>query len=88
MTKAGKDLKESYQWEAKSQWRGKPKVGDLALNVVLFFGDKKIRDLDNYNKILLDALTGIAWEDDSQISELHILREYDKKNPRIEVYIA
>jgi len=88
MTHKGRNLKESYQWEAKSQWKKEPTSDEIALNVILYFGDKKVRDIDNYNKILLDALTGIVWEDDSQISEMHTFREYDKKNPRIEVLIA
>ncbi len=88
MTAEGKALKESYQWEAKSQWKKKPLETDVCLNVVLYFGDKITRDIDNYNKILLDALTGIVWLDDSQVNELHIFKEYDKKNPRIELLIA
>jgi len=33
----------------------------------------------------LDALTGIVYEDDSQIAELRLKRRYDKARPRIEV---
>ena len=86
MTKAGKDLKESYQWEAKSQWKKKPLTGDVSVSIVFYFGDKRKHDIDNYNKILLDALSGIVWEDDEQITELHINKEYDKENPRVELH--
>jgi len=41
----------------------------------LFMPDKRRRDIDNYNKILLDSLTGIVWEDDSQIDILTIGRD-------------
>ena len=41
-------------------------------------------DLDNFNKLALDALTGIAYDDDSQIAELTVKRAYDKTKPRIE----
>lgn len=87
MTNAGKALKEDYQWQIKSQYRGKPKIGEIDLRVELFFGDNRKRDIDNYNKILLDAFTGILWEDDSQIQSLLIVKNKDIKNPRIEIQL-
>lgn len=87
MTTEGKALKEDYQWQVKSQYRGKPKTGDIDLRVELFFGDNRKRDIDNYNKILLDAFTGILWEDDSQIISLLIIKNKDLKNPRIELQL-
>lgn len=37
--------------------------------------DKK-PDCDNLAKIILDALNGIAYKDDSQVTLLHIVKEY------------
>ncbi|MDU5319796.1 MAG: RusA family crossover junction endodeoxyribonuclease [Escherichia coli] len=38
---------------------------------VLFPPDNRIRDLDNYNKALFDALTHAGvWEDDSQVKRM------------------
>lgn len=85
MSKAGKDLKESYQWQLKSQYKGKPKKDDLDLRVELFFGDKRKRDIDNYSKILLDSMSKIIFEDDSQIQSILIIKNIDIKNPRIEI---
>jgi Holliday junction resolvase RusA-like endonuclease len=87
MTPAGKALKEQYQWEAKAQWKGKPLEGDIEVSVTLYFGTKRKADLDNFNKLSLDALTGIAYEDDSQIAKLTIERGYDKARPRIEISV-
>ena len=39
------------------------------------------------NKLILDALTGIAYEDDSQIARLHLHREFDRACPRIEISV-
>jgi Holliday junction resolvase RusA-like endonuclease len=86
MTKAGRDRKEQYQREARAQWRGKPLEGDIAVDITLFFGTKRKADLDNFNKLSLNALTGIVWHDDSQIAELR--RTYDKQRPRIEILIG
>lgn len=57
------------------------------MSITLYFGTKRPADLDNFNKLSLDALTGIAYEDDSQIAELHLKRGYDKARPRIEIAI-
>lgn len=88
MTAEGKALKSSYAWQAKSQWKGKPREGDIELWVTFYFGTKRKRDLDNANKLWADALTGIVYNDDSQISHLHLERAYDAKNPRIEIEIV
>ena len=88
MTPEGKALKQSYQIQAKySLGNTKPFTGQIAMLVKLYFGDKRSRDIDNYNKILLDSLTGIAYLDDKQIFGLAIEKYYDKQNPRIEISI-
>ena len=88
MTAEGKAIKEAYQWEAKAQWRGHPLKGDVAMTVRFFFSTKRRRDLDNMNKLMIDSLIGIAYEDDSQISDLHLIRMYDKAAPRIEITLS
>jgi Holliday junction resolvase RusA-like endonuclease len=88
MTREGKARKEQYQWEARSQWKGKPLESDVEVSITLFFSTKRKADLDNFNKLSLDALTGIAYLDDSQIAKLTIVRAYDKAQPRIEITVA
>lgn len=88
MTPEGKALKEQYQWEAKSQWKGKPLEGDIEVTITLYFGTKRKADLDNFNKLSLDALTGIAYLDDSQIARLTIERSYDHRRPRITLMVG
>ena len=87
MSKEGKDLKESYQWQAKSQYKGKPLEGFLSVSAHLYFGTKRKQDIDNFNKLFFDALSGIVWVDDAQIFDLYLTKDYDKENPRIEVMI-
>jgi Holliday junction resolvase RusA-like endonuclease len=45
--------------------------------ITLYFGTKRRADLDNFNKLSLDALTGIAYLDDSQTAKLTIERGYE-----------
>lgn len=43
-------------------------------------------DIDNYTKLVLDALNQYLFEDDSQIVELHATKAYG--TPRIEIEIS
>ncbi len=51
----------------------------LMVKVYLYPPDKRRRDIDNYNKALLDSLSGIIWKDDSQIDYLIITRQDPSK---------
>jgi Holliday junction resolvase RusA-like endonuclease len=53
-----------------------------ALSAVLFMGDRRKRDLDNCIKSISDALNGLGYDDDSQIDEVYVARDYDKERPR------
>lgn len=48
----------------------------------------KAGDLDNRSKAPLDALKGYAFDDDSQIIELHMYRADDKLNPGMTVEVT
>lgn len=88
MTIEGRALKEDYQWQAKEQWKVGLITEDIALEIHLYFGDKRLNDWDNFHKISMDALTGIVWEDDSQIKQALVIKDYDKENPRIEIKLS
>lgn len=59
--------------------------GLIAVRMYIFRPDLRRRDIENFMKVPLDALKTVAFEDDSQIAELHVYRQLDRKNPRIEV---
>lgn len=87
LTKAYRDTKSAMEWEIRSTWRIAPHTGSVALNVMFYYGDNRKRDIDAYLKILLDAMTGIVYEDDSQVEELHVFKMIDKENPRTEIQV-
>lgn len=63
--------------------------GRLAVVIKACPPDRRRRDLDNMLKGLLDALThGGAWEDDSQIDQLAIIRGPIKALGCVEVTIS
>lgn len=47
-------------------------IGDIKISIIFNFKKKIKRDCDNYLKSLIDALKGIYYEDDSQITELYV----------------
>lgn len=44
-------------------------------------------DCDNYEKLVLDAMNGIFWKDDSQICETNVRKWYSTA-PRIEIKLS
>lgn len=66
----------------------KPMTADLSVSIVLYPPTKQSRDLDNYFKALLDALTHAGvWNDDSQIKALAAHWGPITKNGKAEVTI-
>lgn len=61
--------------------------GPVALSMAIYMPDRRRRDLDNCAKTVCDGLNGIAYEDDSQVSILHVERYFDTDNPRVEVTV-
>lgn len=88
MTPEGRRIKRDYQLEARSQWRLPALQGELELDITLYFGTKRRSDVDNFHKLSLDALTGILYADDSQITDFHVHKRYDKERPRIEISVV
>jgi crossover junction endodeoxyribonuclease RusA len=67
--------KEAMEWEIKGQFRGEILTDDnLCVNLFIYYKGRKA-DIDAYIKIILDAMTGIVYEDDKQINELSVVRE-------------
>lgn len=64
-------------------------TGRLKIEIKATMPDNRIRDLDNLNKAILDALThSSVIEDDKYIDDLHIVRSgIDKNHGRVEVTI-
>lgn len=65
---------------------GKSFFNDIAIEIKLFFGNKKFGDLDNYAKSILDGLQGSIFENDKQVAKLSVARYFDE-NERAEVLI-
>lgn len=62
----------------------RPIDGDVGVYLEVYRPAKR-GDLDNTIKVLLDALKGIAYADDNQVTSIQATRHDDAKNPRVVV---
>ena len=69
--------------------RGPGLPGTRGFGVEMHFhvASKQRRDVDNYVKLILDGLTGLAWVDDCQVTEISAKVHHGDSNPRSEVYV-
>lgn len=66
---------------------GIEKLGGPVVVFVDIYRPRRVGDLDNRLKVLLDALQGVAYDNDSQVVEVHARRFDDKQNPRAELEV-
>lgn len=73
ISKKGRENKKSLVASVHDQLGGipDPLMGDISIIVRVYPKDKRKRDLDNYFKMLFDALTAAqVWGDDSQVKHI------------------
>lgn len=92
MPTEAKNTKQFWQLTAQNQLKKQGKnmlLGDcIHIDIKFHFENKMRRDIDNYLKVALDALTGVVYEDDRQIKSLRAEKFYDPASPRIEILIT
>lgn len=89
ITAKGKQFREDVITACHEQAPGFNEPDKIYCEVTLYVPDKRIRDLDNYMKPLLDALTHAKiWDDDSQIDQLPIYRGVLRKGGAVVLEIA
>ena len=80
-----RNTKEALALEMRSQINHAPLEEELVLSVMIYLGTKRKTDIDAFLKILMDAGEGVLYENDNQVTELHIYKHYNKENPRVEL---
>ena len=100
LTKEAKAYKEQIAWAAKmakQNWEEKMAKqvaphnyiyrldGNFRVYLEFFWEDERRRDITNFIKLVLDAMTGIMWTDDCQIKEFGCCKK--EGEPRIQIFI-
>lgn len=79
---------EALAWKLKSLFTEERLLGNVAVGCVFYRKDRQRVDVDNLMKLFMDAATGVAWIDDSQVTAQMSVLEYDKERPRTVVVIG
>lgn len=66
-----------------------PNAEKLSVWIIANVPDRRVRDLDNINKALLDAISHakVVWKDDYNIDDLRIVRGEVAKGGNVEVFV-
>lgn len=87
ISKKGRDYRLAVE-DKMFSYDYKTLYGKLQVEIDLYPPDKRKRDLDNYMKSTLDALTHVGiWEDDSQIDSLTMRRGIIVKGGCVDIQI-
>lgn len=86
VSEEAKQFKTAVALEARAN-SVRPLVGEVEVELHLY-RPQKTGDLDNRIKVLLDALTGIAYADDDAVVKIIAERHDDKHRPRAVVRIV
>ena len=87
MSDKGKLFKQQAYYMIKKQNKGQMLEDLVRVSIELHFKTKHKRDIDNYNKAILDALNGIVLVDDSQIVELNVKKFIGTGKDEIKIQI-
>lgn len=63
-----------------------PMTGEMAWSMT-WRRERRSGDLSNREKVLEDALKGLAWDDDAQVVEKHTYRVDDPSNPGVTIEV-
>lgn len=86
LSEEARSYKQGVKLRALTEGLRKPPSGPVVLSLVVY-RPRRAGDLSNRIKVLEDALEGIAFEDDSQVVEIHARREEDAANPRVVITV-
>lgn len=90
MSKEGRQYKSLVADTAQYTYTHRePQEGPVQVHIEYTFGDKRRRDVNNYDKIIVDALEGIVFENDTQVDTLLLHKTYgDSFSTNIRVYAS
>lgn len=84
-----KDARMKWERESRKAWNLKePRLVQALFLLADGTPWGRVGDVDNYVKAVLDAGTGILWEDDKQLDDVREVRRFSKKAPQVVVSVG
>lgn len=87
LTEEARAYKETVLHLSANVVGGYPYTGRIAVDIKVYFEDDK-RDLTNTDKVLLDCLQKVLYQNDKQIWDFHMSRHLDPRDPRVVVRVS
>jgi Holliday junction resolvase RusA-like endonuclease len=69
-----KTWQEKVRQAAREAYLGEPTPQAVSVSIIFVLPDRRRRDIDNLSKGVLDALTGVVWDDDQQVVHLGLTK--------------
>ena len=80
--------REIATWFRQQAGPWQPRLDMCRLDILAVVGNRRWRDRDNIEKLVLDALNGVAYVDDHQVTDGRTRVEYGRGNPHTLVTIS
>ena len=87
LSKKGREFKDNVRAYLLREKIDKKLEGKLKVEILISFKGYRKRDVDNYNKAILDSFNNVVWLDDEQIFELTTKKTYGNKTDSFRVVI-
>lgn len=89
LTKKGREFKKNMLEHLQNvlEYKTDPLENRLKVCIEIKFKERRKRDVDNYNKAILDSFNGVIWTDDEIIDELTTKKSYGNKENMIIITI-
>lgn len=86
-TPSMKEAQTTLGWDIRFAMVGKEidALSGFGVKMAFYTRTRQRRDIDNLIKLVLDAATGIVWQDDDQVSELSAVIWKSQSEPRTEI---
>jgi len=62
-------------------------VGSYGIRCLFVLSTRQRRDIDNMTKLVMDACSGLIWEDDTQVNEAIAQKRIDRDFPHTEIVV-
>lgn len=89
-TREYRERKKVAHLKARNQASGEPLAGPVQATILVRFPDRRRRDVTNVPKMFLDALEGVAYQDDHQVKICTVAQipgAYDDEEAGVDVFV-